>query len=89
VVKAMPTDTPTKLWLMHLQLALVWISGFGTHGNGNQHGYEQDFILVPECVCSEDKKAWMNEIRNIHILERKDIHSAQTADIIPRPVIGK
>jgi hypothetical protein len=50
-------------------------SGFGTHEKGNQHGCEQDFIVVPECTCSEDEKGWMNHIRNTHILGRKEIYT--------------
>jgi hypothetical protein len=40
------------------------VSLFGTHEKGGQHGYEHDSIVVPDCICSEDEKAWMNLIRN-------------------------
>jgi hypothetical protein len=28
----------------------------GTHEKDGQHGYEQDSILVPERICSEDEE---------------------------------
>jgi hypothetical protein len=37
------------------------VSLFATHEKGGQHGYEQDSIVVPECICSEDEKTWMNQ----------------------------
>jgi hypothetical protein len=40
------------------------VSGLGTHEEGGQHDCEHDPIVVPERICSEDEKAWMNQIRN-------------------------
>jgi hypothetical protein len=64
---------PTKVWMMYQQLAFGAASGFGTHKKNNQHSCEQNFVVVPECACSEDEKGWMNHIRNIRILGRKEI----------------
>jgi hypothetical protein len=28
-----------------------------THKKGGEHGYEYDSIVVPECICPENKKS--------------------------------
>lgn len=64
-------------------------SGFGTHEKGNQHGCEQDFIVVPECACSEDEKGWMNHIRNMRILGRKEIYTRSKQLIVCPDLLEK
>jgi hypothetical protein len=36
--------------------------GDGTHKKGGQHGCEHKFIAFPEHICSENEKAWMEQI---------------------------
>jgi hypothetical protein len=43
------------------------MGGLGTHEKDGQHGYEQDSILVPERVCSQNEKTWINQIRNTRL----------------------
>jgi hypothetical protein len=37
------------------------VSGLGTHKKGRQHDCKHDPIVVPERICSEDEKTWMNQ----------------------------
>jgi hypothetical protein len=49
--------------LVHLHLAWGAASD-GTHGKGGQYDCEHNFTSIPERICSEDKKAWMDRIKN-------------------------
>jgi hypothetical protein len=45
-----------------------------THKEGSGHGNEHDFVVVPERICSKDKKTWTEVIGIVRILQRKDMY---------------
>jgi hypothetical protein len=57
-----------------------------TYNEGSHYGDEHDFIVVPERICSKDKKACVNVIRILRIYGERSIHSEQKTDIRLKPV---
>jgi hypothetical protein len=45
-----------------------------THKKGGEHGHEYDSIVVPERICPENKKAWMNLIKRTSMSRGKEIY---------------